>query len=94
MDSANKPESIRYISVSSLIFGVLGGASCWWLPMGMVFSITGLLFGFVDRTMARGRSLDSRLSIVGMLLSVAALSLDIVIAVLGLQTVTFGPLRN
>ena len=55
-----------------------------------VSSLTGLMLGFVDGMMARRRSLDFRLSIIASVLSVAALALDIVIATLGLQTVTFG----
>jgi hypothetical protein len=90
MDTYNAPSTVRGLSVSSLILGVLGGVFYWWLPLGMVLSLSGLLLGFFDWTMARRRSLDYRLSIVAILLSAAALALDIVIAVLGLQTVTFG----
>lgn len=93
MATDSTPKTLRGLSVSSLIFGVLGGGFYWWVPLGMVFGLTGLMFGFVDWTMARRRSLDYRLSIVGVLLSVAALTLDIVIAVLGLQTWTFDALR-
>ncbi|HWY85380.1 MAG TPA: hypothetical protein VNX28_01580 [Gemmataceae bacterium] len=46
--------------------------------------------GFIDSISARRRSLDYRMSIVGLLICAAALALDIGIAVLGLQTVTFG----
>lgn len=56
----------------------------------MVLSLTGLLLGLADLAMARRRSLNYRLSIVGILLAAATLSLDIVIAYLGLQTFTFG----
>jgi hypothetical protein len=90
MDASNATRSLRGISVSSLIFGVLGGVFYWWLPLGMVLSLTGLLLGFADWTMARRRSLDGRLSIVAMVLAAAALALDCAIAYQGLQTVTFG----
>jgi len=56
----------------------------------MVLSIAGLVFGFADWVGTRRHSLDHRLSIAGLLLSAATLVLDSVIAVLGLQTVTFG----
>ncbi len=82
--------SLRGLSVSSLAFGLIGGILYWWVPFGMVLSLAGLLLGFIDWTLARRRSLDFRLSIVAIVLSLATLSLDIVIAVLGLQTVTFG----
>jgi hypothetical protein len=84
---------LRGVGVSSVIFGILGWIFYWWLPLGMVWSLTGLVLGFVDWTMARRRSLDYRLSIAGILLSLGALALNIVIASLGLQTVTFGSLR-
>ena len=81
---------LRSLSIVSLLCGLLGGAFYWWVPLGMVVSITGLMFGFVDWTLARRRSLDYRLSVLAMLLAVATLALDIVIAQLGLQTLTFG----
>jgi hypothetical protein len=90
METGNLLRTLRGLSISSLIFGALGAVFYWWLPLGMVLSLTGLMFGFVDWTMALRRSLDRRLSIVAMFLCVATLSLDIVIAYLGLQTVTFG----
>jgi hypothetical protein len=40
--------------------------------------------------MARRQSLDNRLALIGIVLSIAALALDITIAALGLQIVTFG----
>ena len=90
MDIGKISGSLRTLSVSAIIFGVLGGAFYWWVPLGMVLGLAGVLFGFVDWTMAHRRSLDYRLSIVAVFLSIATLSLDIVIALLGLQTVTFG----
>jgi hypothetical protein len=93
MNSQKTAESHRGTAISSLIFAVLGGVFFWWVPLGMVLGLTGLLLGFVDWTMARRRSLDYRLSIVAMVLALVALSLDFVIAALGLQTITFGSLR-
>jgi len=90
MNTSKTPTSLRGLSVTSLIFGVLGGVFFWWLPLGMVLSLTGLVLGFIDGTMARRRSLDFRLSILAIVLAGAALSLNIVIALLGLQSVTFG----
>ena len=93
MSTGQTTQGLRALSITSLVFGALGALLCWWLPLGMVFSLTGLVFGFVDGTTARRRSLDFRLSIVAILLSVAALALNIVIAYLGLQLLTFGELR-
>jgi hypothetical protein len=87
------PRWLRAFGIGSVIFGLLGAAFSWWVPLGMVLSITGLVFGFADFLETRRRSLDHRLSALGLLVSAAALTLCIVIAYLGLQTVTFGGLR-
>jgi len=81
--------SLRNFSIGSILFGIAGGALYWWLPLGMVFSLTGLILGFIDAVSARRRSADFRLSIVGMVVSAAALVLCIAIAAYGMQTVTF-----
>jgi hypothetical protein len=82
--------TLRGVGIASIVFAILGAAFFWWLPMGIMLSMTGLTLAFVDWVSARRRSADHRVSIVGVLLSVAALTLCIVIAALGLQTVTFG----
>jgi len=93
MDRSNTSSNVRGLSLGAFVFGVLGAILFWWVPMGLVLSLAGLLIGFVDWTMARRRSLDFRLSIAAMIFCLAALGLDIVIVALGLQTVTFGALR-
>ena len=94
MSNSKMAGTFRSLSLSSLIFGILGGACYWWVPMGIVLSVAGLMFGFVDCMMAQRRSLDYRLSIFAMLLSAVALFLGIVIAYFGMQTVTFGGFYN
>ena len=92
MNAERETQWLRAVSFGSIILGLLGAAFYWWVPLGMVFSLAGLMYGFVDWVHARQRSLDYRLSMVGLLVCVAALALDIVIAALGLQTFTFGSL--
>ena len=48
MDTTNQPLSLRALSVISIVAGLLGGGFYWWVPLGMVLSITGMMFGFVD----------------------------------------------
>ena len=48
------------------------------------------MLGIADGAIARRRSLNFRLSIVAIVIAAATLCLDIVIALKGLQTVTFG----
>jgi hypothetical protein len=86
------PQTLRTVGWSSVLCGILGAGFFWWVPMGMVLSILGLVLGFIDSTIARRRSLPFRLSIAGMVISLAALALCIVIAALNLQLLTFGGL--
>jgi hypothetical protein len=90
MDTRNTTGTFRGLTVGTLFFGALGVGLYWWVPMGMVMSLVGLMSGVVDWTLARQRSLDSRLAVAGIVLSVAALALNIVVAALGWQAVTFG----
>ena len=90
MESSKPQGSLRGFVVCSLVLGALGGVFYWWAPLGMVLSLTGLVLGFVDWTIARRRSLDFRLSLAAIFLSAATLALDIAIALLGLQTITLG----
>jgi hypothetical protein len=90
MNQTPMEHTLRVVGIASIVFALLGAAFYWWVPMGMMLSMTGLTLAFVDWVNARRRSSDFRLSIVGMLLSAAALAACIVIAALGLQTVTFG----
>ena len=57
--------SLRYLSIGSILFGIGGAAFFWWLPLGMIFSLTGMMLGFVDCVSARRRSMDFRIDIVG-----------------------------
>ena len=93
MDSQLTTQSLRGLSVGSIAFGVLGGAFFWWVPLGMVFGLAGLIMGLVDWVSARRRSADYRLAIVAVVVAVAALALDIAVASMGMQSVTFGELK-
>ena len=81
---------LRAVSVGSLAFGALGGALCWWLPFGIVFSMAGLLLGFIDYVSARRRSLEHRLAVVGIAISLVSLAAGFIVLALGMQLVTFG----
>ena len=93
METYKMPVSIRALGTTSLILGLLGGALYWWTPLGMIVSLTGLVLGFVGWTMARRMTIGLRLSIAGMLVSLATLILDSVIAELGLELIKFQGFR-
>ncbi len=90
MNTVNQPQTHRGLSILSVIFGIVGGLFFWWVPMGVVLSLAGLLFGFVDWNIARRRSWDHRLAVIAMLISVVTFGANLIVALLGLQTVTFG----
>jgi hypothetical protein len=93
MESYNVSVSTCGLGIASLIFGFLGGAFFWWTPLGMVLSLTGLLMGFVGWTLARRMTAGFTLVIAGILLSLAAVILDGVVAGLGLELIKFDALR-
>jgi hypothetical protein len=93
MESYKVPVRARGIGIASLVFGLLGGAFGWWTPLGMVLSLAGLLMGFGGWTMARKMSVGIRLSVAGMLVSLATLVLNCVIAGWGLELIKLHALR-
>ncbi|HTK76620.1 MAG TPA: hypothetical protein VL371_15240 [Gemmataceae bacterium] len=93
MSNADKAApTTRGLSYGSILLGILGGAFYWWVPMGIVLSLTALVLGFIDWVQSRRRSLDYRLGSVAILVGVVALTLDCVVYYLGRQTITFGGL--
>jgi hypothetical protein len=89
MEAYKTPVSVRGLGIASIILGVIGAAFYWWTPMGMVISLCGLLTGFIGWTFARRRTPSFGLVIAGMSLCIAALTLNFVIAGLGLELIRF-----
>ena len=93
MQTYKAPVSARTFGLTSTILGVFGAAFCWWTPLGMVISLAGLIAGIIGWTVAGRGTTAIRLVAVGMLFSAAALTLDCVIAGMGLELVKFQALR-
>jgi hypothetical protein len=93
MVKAESPRGVKPMGIASVVFGLLGGVFYWWTPLGMVLSLSGLIIGVVAWLSAAPRTTIRRLAIGGTILSAAAFVLDLVIALLGLELVQFGPLR-
>src|SRR5262245_6508125 len=93
METDKTPVSVMTLGLTSVILGLLGAAFYWWTPLGMVISLSGLLAGFIGWTYARRNTVGIRFTIGGMILCAAALTLDFVIAGLGLELVKFHALR-
>jgi hypothetical protein len=93
MDTYESPVGFHGLGITSVVFGVLGGAFCWWTPLGFVLSLSGLVMGFLGWTADRNRHGGSSLLVTGIMLSLAALILDWAIAGLGLEIIRFHSLR-
>jgi hypothetical protein len=82
--------SLWGLGSASLLLGILGALLWFWVPMGMVLSIIGLLLGFVGWTYPGRSTAVSRMLAGGMVVSILALILDFVVAGFGLETIMFG----
>jgi hypothetical protein len=81
---------LHWLSILPMVFGILGGIFFWWVPLGLVLSLAGLLGGFVDWSSARRHSADHSIAVAAMVIALFAFVFDLTIALLGLQTITFG----
>jgi hypothetical protein len=81
------------IGLASLVFGALGLACYWYLPLGIVLSLAGLVLGITGWLLFSGRGGSLPLVLTGILISVVALVVDCVVAGLDLETFTFTALR-
>jgi hypothetical protein len=93
METEKMPLSLRGFGITSLVLGFLGVAFCWWTPMGMILSLSGLTAGFVGWTFIGRKSAGFGLLVGGLLLSLVGLVLDSAVAELGLELVKFQALR-
>ena len=87
------PMRLRTLGVVSILLGLLGAIFYWWTPLGMVVSLAGLILGISGAIMARGGQARMELLLCGIVVSLLALALNLVIACLGLEVITFTALR-
>jgi hypothetical protein len=86
--------SARALGVVSSVLAVLGLAFYWWVPLGMVFSLSGLTAAFIGWVSRRRRLAGaSALLAVGTVLALIALGVDFGAVWLGLDRVRFTELR-
>ena len=78
---------------ASLAFGILGLLCYWYLPLGIILSLAGLVLGVVGWLLFSGRGGSLPVIALGILVSVVALVVDCVVAGLDLETFTFTALR-
>jgi hypothetical protein len=77
----------RALGIAAVVFGILGLATYWWVPLGMVLSLTGLVMGFVGSISMPQRTNRFTLSLLGLIIAAIALAIDVMIAVRGLETI-------
>jgi len=85
--------SVRILGIVSCVLAVLGGAFYWWLPLGIVLSLSGLASGFIGWVRSSRHGGMAVLLGCGMLLAVLALGVDVAAAWMNLVTIRFGPLQ-
>jgi uncharacterized membrane protein len=83
MQTYDTSTGFRAVAIAAVVFCILGGVFCWWTPLGMIFSATGLVMGFAGWVSARQSAARERTVIVGMILSLAMLVLNFFIAGMG-----------
>ena len=77
----------RTLGLSGLVFGILGFAFYWWTPLGIVLSLTGLMLAIIGWVSGSHRMYQAGLVFAGLLVSAAALALDLYVAVNGLEII-------
>ena len=82
----------KTLGTISLLLAILGLAFYWYLPLGIILGLAGLLFGFIAWLFATSR-FHFGIVIAGIALSLIALIFDVVAAGMGWETYIFSGLR-
>jgi hypothetical protein len=94
MNMARIGASTRFtyaLGVCSLVLGLLGLAVCWWVPTGMVLSLTGMMIGLAG--CVTGRRAAWPLPAAGLILSAASLAVCWIVAAEGMELIRLHALR-
>jgi hypothetical protein len=83
----------RTLGVAAVVFGLLGFGFYWWVPLGMVLSLTGLMLGIIGWVSGPRLGTMTGLILAGLLISTAALALDLFVATRGLEMIHLIPYR-
>ena len=77
----------RALGVAAVVFGLLGFGFYWWVPLGMVLSLTGLMMSIIGWVSGSRMGGMTGLILAGLVISAAALALDLFVAVRGLELI-------
>lgn len=84
----------RALAFTSFVLGIIGLALCWWLPLGMVVSLAGLVVGIIGLVRGPVHTTYRRLATLAALFCLAVLVFDLVLGASGWELVTFSALRR
>lgn len=83
----------RSLGLAAVILGVLGLACYWWVPLGMVLSLTGLMLAIIGWISSSRVGGSTSLILAALILCAAALALDVLVAVRGWEIIQLMPYR-
>jgi len=83
----------RSLAVAALILGLLGLVTYWWVPLGMVLSLTGLMLAIVGWVSSSRLGASTGLIVAALIVCAAALALDVLVAVRGWEIIHLIPYR-
>jgi hypothetical protein len=83
----------RSLGIAAVVLGLLGFGFYWWAPLGMVLSLTGLVMAIIGWVSGPGVGGMRRLIVAGLVISAAALAVDVFVAVRGLEIIQLMPYR-
>ena len=83
MQTYYTPVRLQGLALASWVFGVLGGVFYWLVPYGMALSLAGLILGLFGWLIAPRGARGVGWVVSGMLVSIAALVLDLATAGMG-----------
>ncbi len=82
----------KTLGTISIFLALFGLAFYWYVPLGMILGLAGLLFGIIAWLFAASR-LHPGVVIAGIVLSLVAIIFDLVAAGMNWETFTFSGLR-
>ena len=83
----------RSLGIAAVVLGVLGFACYWWVPLGMVLSLTGLMLAIIGWVSSSRLGSSTGLVVAAFILCAAALALDVLVAVRGWEIIHLVPYR-
>jgi hypothetical protein len=85
--------SLANLGIFALVFGILGVTFWWWVPTGMILSLAGMILGLVAWTVRDRTAGGLGVLISGLVVSLAALLFNLLVAAFHWEIIRFTALR-